>query len=118
MPTKKITTPASIKPVKKETVKVNTSSLSVSTFTLKGPATTSLSLPKELFGAKINTALLSQALRIYMNNLKSHNSHTKTRSEISLTTKKVYRQKGTGGARHGAKSAPIFVGGGIALGPK
>ena len=42
----------------------------------------------------------------------------KTRSEVSYSTKKIYRQKGTGGARHGARSAPIFRGGGVYKGPK
>jgi large subunit ribosomal protein L4 len=43
---------------------------------------------------------------------------TKSRGEVKISTRKIYRQKGTGRARHGAKSAPIFVGGGIAFGPK
>ena len=77
-----------------------------------------MELPKELFGAKINKQLLAQAIRVYLNNLQGHFSNTKTRAEVSGSTRKVYRQKGTGGARHGAIRAPIYVGGGIALGPK
>lgn len=95
-----------------------TGGLSVGVFALDGKAAGSLDLPKEIFGAKVNKALLTQAVRVYTSNLKGHFSNTKTRSEVKGSTRKIYRQKGTGGARHGAKSAPIFVGGGIALGPK
>lgn len=77
-----------------------------------------MSLPKEIFGAPINKQLLSQAIRVYQANQKQFTASTKTRGEINLTTAKVYRQKHTGRARHGARSAPIFVGGGIAFGPR
>lgn len=93
-------------------------SLTVPVYTLDGKESGMLGLPKELFGAKVNKVLLAQAVRVYMSNLKGHFSNTKTRSEVKGSTRKIYKQKGTGGARHGAKSAPIFVGGGIALGPK
>lgn len=74
-------------------------------------------LPVELFANKPNQQLLAQAVRVYRSNLRQGSGVAKTRSEINLTTKKWYRQKGTGGARHGAKSAHIFVGGGVAHGP-
>ena len=64
-----------------------------------------------------NPTLLAQALRVYENHLHPGVSKTKTRGEIKLSTRKIYRQKGTGMARHGAKSAPIFVGGSKAHGP-
>lgn len=105
------------KPVTKKAAKV-TSGLSVPMYFLDGKDSGTLILPKELFGQKVNKKLLAQALRVYLNNTKSHFSNTKTRSEVKGSTRKIYRQKGTGGARHGAKKAPIFVGGGIALGPK
>ncbi|MDO8498956.1 MAG: 50S ribosomal protein L4 [bacterium] len=92
--------------------------LSVPVYSLEGKESGTLSLPKEIFGGAVNKVLLSQALRVYMNNQKTHFAHTKTRSEVKVSTRKIYRQKGTGGARHGARSAPIFVGGGVALGPK
>lgn len=98
--------------------KTEAAGLSVPLYSLEGKESGVLSLPKELFGIPVNKALLSQALRVYLNNLKTHFAHTKTRSEVNISTRKIYRQKGTGGARHGAKSAPIFVGGGVALGPK
>lgn len=65
-----------------------------------------------------NLDLLAQAIRVYENRLHTGKSKTKTRGEINLTTRKWYRQKGTGRARHGAQSAPIFVGGSKAHGPK
>jgi len=75
------------------------------------------SLPKN-FETKINADLLSQAIRVYEDRKHPGLSKVKTRGEIIRTKKKVYRQKGTGRARHGAKSAPIFVGGGVTHGPK
>ena len=78
----------------------------------------SMTVDKAVFGAKVNQQLLSQAVRVYSFNQRQGTSRVKTRSEIKLTKKKWYRQKGTGNARHGAKSAHIFVGGGVAHGPK
>lgn len=77
----------------------------------------SITLPKS-FEEKLNLPLLAQAIRVYED--RSHVGHSKTltRSEIALTKAKWYRQKGTGRARHGAQSAPIFVGGSKAHGPK
>ncbi|MDO8551582.1 MAG: 50S ribosomal protein L4 [bacterium] len=76
-----------------------------------------ISLPEEYFGAKLNPALLSQAIRVYLSNQRSAQPQVKTRSDVDLTKAKWFRQKGTGRARHGSKSAPIFVGGGVAHGP-
>lgn len=67
---------------------------------------------------KINTSLLKQAIRVFEDRTHFGLNKVKTRSEVNRTKKKLYKQKGTGGARHGAKSAPIFVGGGKAHGPK
>lgn len=91
---------------------------SVPVYSLAGKEASVMELPKELFGAKVNTALLTQAIHIYQSNQKSHWSHTKTRGEVQGSTRKIWKQKGTGRARHGSITAPIFVGGGIALGPK
>lgn len=77
----------------------------------------SFTLPKEMLG-RVNKPLLAQAIHVYRDRQHAGNSKVKTRGEVSLTTAKWYRQKGTGRARHGAKSAPIFVGGGVAHGPK
>lgn len=62
-------------------------------------------------------AILAQALRIYTSNSHQKTHKVLTRGEVDGSTRKIYRQKGTGNARHGAKYAPIFVGGGIAHGP-
>jgi len=89
----------------------------VNVYSAKGTKLSSISLPKK-FSEKENFALLAQALRVYEARKHPGLSKVKSRGEVSLTTKKLYRQKGTGRARHGARSAPIFVGGGVAHGPK
>lgn len=88
---------------------------SVNIYTLEGSVKKG-SLPKD-FSAEVNMPLISQAIRVYEDNRHLGLAKVKTRSEIRLSTRKIYRQKGTGGARHGAKSANIFVGGGVVHGP-
>lgn len=61
--------------------------------------------------------LVAQAVRVYLSNQRSGTAKTKTRAEVNLTKKKWFKQKHTGNARHGAQSAPIFVGGGVSHGP-
>ncbi len=70
----------------------------------------------ELFDQK-NDQLLAQAVRVYLSNQRQGTSKTQTRSDVNRTTRKWYRQKGTGNARHGAKDATLFVGGAVAHGP-
>lgn len=77
-----------------------------------------VSVSDEVFGAAINESLLSQAIRVYLSNKRQGTSKVKSRGEVVGSRKKIWKQKGTGNARHGAKSAPIFVGGGVAHGPK
>ncbi|KKU12300.1 MAG: 50S ribosomal protein L4 [Candidatus Woesebacteria bacterium GW2011_GWA1_45_8] len=67
---------------------------------------------------KPNLFTLSQALRVYEDRSHQGLAKVQTRAEVNRTKKKVYRQKGTGGARHGSRSAPIYVGGGVAHGPR
>lgn len=93
-------------------------SLSVPVYSLAGKTAGSMELPKEIFGASVNSGLLAQAVRVYLNNQKAHHSNTQTRAEVTASTRKIYKQKGTGRARHGALSAPVFVGGGKAMGAK
>lgn len=100
------------KPVVKET------GLKLSVYSINGRVLESLTLPKEVFGASVNNRLMAQAVRVYLANQRRGTLKTKSRGEVKISTKKIYRQKGTGRARHGAASAPIFVGGGIAFGPK
>lgn len=75
------------------------------------------SAPKEL-AAKAPKSVILQAIRVYEDRKHPGNRTAKTRAEVNITKKKIYRQKGTGRARHGAASAPIFVGGGVTHGPK
>lgn len=92
--------------------------VSVGVFTATGRKGGTITLPNELFGREVSPKLLAQAARVYEWRAHPGRGKTKTRGEVALTTAKWYRQKGTGRARHGAKSAPIFVGGGIAHGPR
>lgn len=71
----------------------------------------------KLFGAEVNSVLLSQAVRVYLANLRQGTAKVKTRSEINRSKKKWFKQKGTGNARHGARTPNIFVGGGVSHGP-
>lgn len=75
-------------------------------------------LPAEIFEAPVNTSLMHQALVRQLANARQGTHKTKSRGEVSRTKSKWYRQKGTGRARHGSRNAPIFVGGGVAHGPK
>ena len=74
-------------------------------------------LSDELFAAPVNPDLLHQAVVAVEQARHYDTAHTLRRSQVKLTKGKWYRQKGTGRARHGARSAPIFVGGGVAHGP-
>lgn len=85
--------------------------------TTAGDAVSTLDLSERVFGAKINIPLVHQAVVRHQANQRQGTADTKTRGEVSGTTRKWYRQKGTGHARHGAKTAPIFRGGGVAHGP-
>jgi len=107
--------------VKKAVVKASApkeTGLKLSVYDLKGTVAGSVTLPGEIFGVKINNSLMAQAVRVYLANQRRGTLKTKSRGEVAISTRKIYRQKGTGRARHGAASAPIFVGGGIAFGPK
>lgn len=83
-----------------------------------GKEVSTIELPASIFDAKINVGLMHQALVRQMANARRGTHKAKGRSEISRTTAKIYRQKGTGNARHGSRRAPIFVGGGVAHGPQ
>lgn len=83
-----------------------------------GEQVSQIELPADIFDAKINVGLMHQAFVRQMANARQGTASTLSRSQIRATGAKWYRQKGTGRARHGAQSAPIFVGGGLAHGPK
>ena len=72
----------------------------------------------KIFSAKVNNKLVSSVLYKTNANYKGRHAKTKQQNEVTGPTSKIYAQKGTGGARHASRKAPIFVGGGIAHGPK
>ena len=72
----------------------------------------------KIFSAKINKKLVNNVLYKTNANYKGRHAKTKQQNEVSGPTSKIYAQKGTGNARHASRKAPIFVGGGIAHGPK
>ena len=78
----------------------------------------SIEVLDKIFSAKINDKLVSNVLYKTNANYKGRHAKTKQQNEVSGPTSKIYAQKGTGGARHASRKAPIFVGGGIAHGPK
>ena len=78
----------------------------------------SIEVLDKIFSAKVNPKLVSNVLYKTNANYKGRHAKTKQQNEVSGPTSKIYAQKGTGGARHASRKAPIFVGGGIAHGPK
>jgi len=87
-------------------------------YNLAGEELRRVTLPRDVFGIEPNRAVMHQALVRQMANARQGTHATQTRSEVSRTSAKWYRQKGTGRARHGAKTAHIFVGGAVAHGPQ
>lgn len=85
--------------------------------TLDGKSAGKVSVSDAVFGLEPRADILQRMVRYQLLKRQQGMHKTKRRSEIAATTKKMYRQKGTGGARHGAKTAPIFRGGGKAFGP-
>ena len=78
----------------------------------------SIEVMDKIFSAKINHKLISNVLNKTNANYKGRHAKTKQQNEVSGPTSKIYAQKGTGNARHASRKAPIFVGGGVAHGPK
>ena len=78
----------------------------------------SIEVLDNIFAAKINKQLVSNVLYKTNANYKGRRAKTKQQNEIKGSTSKIYAQKGTGNARHASRKAPIFVGGGVAHGPK
>ena len=78
----------------------------------------SIDLSDDIFGLEPRADILHRVVRYQLAKRQAGTHKVKTRSETSYSTKKIYRQKGTGGARHGDRNAPIFRGGGVYKGPK
>lgn len=89
----------------------------IALYTTTGKSTTTVTASDKIFAAKINKGLMAQAAKVFLANQRKASGKTKSRGEIAVTKAKVWRQKGTGKARHGSRNAPIFVGGAKAHGP-
>lgn len=86
--------------------------------TLGGESAGTVELDDAIFGLEPRTDILHRMVRWQRAKRQAGTHSTLTRAEVSYSTKKIYRQKGTGGARHGSKKAPIFRHGGVAKGPQ
>jgi len=84
---------------------------------LDGKKAGSIELSDKIFSLDPRVDILHRVVRWQRNNAQAGTHKVKTRSETSYSTRKIYKQKGTGGARHGSRSAPIFRGGGVYKGP-
>lgn len=94
------------------------STLTMPVYNIEGKLVKRKPLPKEFFSVDGNKKLLTHYVRVYLSDRRKGTASTKTRAEVAGSTRKIYRQKGTGKARHGAITAPIFVGGGVVGGPR
>ncbi len=101
----------------KKTVEKKANKLAIDIFDPQGKVEKEMTLSPSIFSVKVAPALIAQYVRVYLANQRQGTQKAKTRGEVSGTTKKIYRQKGTGRARHGAAKAPIFVGGGVTHAP-
>lgn len=90
--------------------------LSLKLFAATGEEAGTVQVPAGIFDVTGSDKLIAQYVRVYLANQRQGTHKTKKRGEVKASTKKIYKQKGTGRARHGALSAPIFVGGGVAHG--
>lgn len=91
--------------------------INVPVFDMKGEAQEAVTLPTTA-QTETSKETITQTLRVYQANTHQGTAFTKTRGQVAGSTRKLYRQKGTGRARHGSKKAPIFVGGGVTFGPQ
>ena len=85
---------------------------------IDGSKSSSIEISDQLVNLKINYKLIKFVIDWQLNHGKPRTAKTKQRNQIKGSTKKIIAQKGSGGARHASKKAPIFVGGGVAHGPK
>ncbi len=113
----KVAAPKATKKAAVEKVARKVDGLNAQVFSTDGTEKGTIVLPKEVFGEKVNKQLMSQFVRVYLANQRQGGANTKTRGEVEGSSRKIYKQKGTGRARHGSIRAHIFVGGGVVFGP-
>ena len=92
--------------------------MKLKTLNFKGSETKSVEISDKILKLKMNHKLVKNVVDWQLNHLKARTAKTKQRNEIKGSTRKIVPQKGSGGARHASRKAPIFVGGGVAHGPK
>jgi len=92
--------------------------LEAAIFDIEGKDAGKITLPESIFGLNWNADLVHQVVTSMMTDARAPLAHTKTRGEVAGTGKKPWKQKGTGRARHGSRRSPIWVGGGVAHGPR
>ena len=85
---------------------------------IDGKKSNDIDLSDKIFSLKPNEYVIQSLVDWQLNHFKPRTAKTKQRNEVKGSTKKIYAQKGTGGARHSSRKAPLFVGGGVAHGPK
>ncbi len=90
----------------------------VKVYNLSGKGVGEMDLSDSVFAATVNESLLYDVLKAQLASHRQGTAASKTRAEVNATGRKMYKQKGTGNARHGSRRAPIFVGGGTVHGPK
>lgn len=117
MPTKKTTKKEPAKKTQTARPK-KASGGGIKVFNIQGKEVGSVDMPQQIRQAKGSDALIAQAVRVYTSRQQIGTRYAQTRADVSGSNRKIFRQKGTGNARHGSIKAPIFVGGGVAHGPK
>tara|TARA_B100000945_G_scaffold316272_1_gene316866 strand:- start:953 stop:1588 length:636 start_codon:yes stop_codon:yes gene_type:complete len=85
---------------------------------IEGTKSETVEISDKVLNLKINHKLIKYVIDWQLNHMNPRTAKTKQRNEIKGSTRKIYAQKGTGGARHSSRKAPLFVGGGVAHGPK
>ena len=92
--------------------------MKLSVININGNSASDIEISDKIFSLKPNNKVIQSVVDWQLNHFKPRTAKTKQRNEIRGSTSKIYAQKGTGGARHSSRKAPLFVGGGIAHGPK
>ena len=92
--------------------------MKIKVLNIDGTSKNDINLSEKIFAQKVNKTLIQSIVNYQIQKAKPRTAKTKQRNQIKGSTKKIVAQKGSGGARHASKKAPLFVGGGVAHGPK